>query len=189
MASIIAARARRGMVLRALAAVLALFFAPPSVAQEQDLEYAIKATFLYKFVPFVVWPAGTFGADGAAVNICVVAGADPFGATLDEALAGQQIDGRVFAARRLANATADAGCHVAYIAGSPALVRQSLDAFAGQPVLTVTDSEVGADTGIVHFVIVDNRVRFEIDLTAAARNGLTISSRLLALAIFVRTEP
>jgi len=56
-------------------------------------------------------------------------------------------------------------------------------------VLTITDAPADArDTGIINFVIRDNRVRFEIDLDAAARNQLTISSKLLSLATKVRAR-
>jgi hypothetical protein len=39
--------------------------------------------------------------------------------------------------------------------------------------------------GIINFVISDGHVRFEIDKGAAAVNGLTISSKLLSLAVRV----
>ena len=52
--------------------------------------------------------------------------------------------------------------------------------------LTVTDAAVSRDEkGIVHFVIHDDRVRFEIDDRAAAENGLMISSKVLSLALSV----
>jgi hypothetical protein len=50
-------------------------------------------------------------------------------------------------------------------------------------VLTVTDDAHGSSRGVVNFRVLDNRVRFEIDNAAAAHNGLTVSSRLLALAV------
>ena len=39
---------------------------------------------------------------------------------------------------------------------------------------------------MIHFVIDDDRVRFHIDLQAASRSRLSISSRLLNLALSVR---
>ena len=57
----------------------------------------------------------------------------------------------------------------------------------GSPVLTVTDAATDAGAhGIVNFVIEGNRVRFEIDLNAAAENHLMISSKPLDLAVRVR---
>ena len=53
--------------------------------------------------------------------------------------------------------------------------------------LVVTDADDGlALGGIINFRLVDRRVRFEISLEAADRNDLTVSSRLLAVALRVR---
>jgi hypothetical protein len=57
-------------------------------------------------------------------------------------------------------------------------------------VLTVADEAPGGVPGlVVDLVTVDGRVRFEVDLHAAAENGLEVSSKLLALAIKVRPNP
>ena len=52
--------------------------------------------------------------------------------------------------------------------------------------LTVTDARAGPQRGMIHFTIVGGRVRFFIDEAAASDRGLSISSRLLALAAGVR---
>jgi hypothetical protein len=58
------------------------------------------------------------------------------------------------------------------------------------PVLTATDAiHEAAAKGIVNFVIVNDRVRFEIDNVTAIRDGLAISSKLLSLALSVRSAP
>jgi hypothetical protein len=61
-----------------------------------------------------------------------------------------------------------------------------LNTLRGQPVLTITDSRAGAARGMIHFTVSGGRVRFFIDEAAAAEHGLSISSRLLALALGVR---
>jgi hypothetical protein len=50
----------------------------------------------------------------------------------------------------------------------------------------VTNEATQGHKGIVNFVIVDDRVRFEIDDAEAARRGLRISSKLLSLAVSVK---
>jgi hypothetical protein len=179
-------RARNG--LSALAACLVLVVpGPPAQADNNPLEYAVKATYLYKFPPFVEWPDEDLDSPSRAFDLCVV-GDDPFGNILDRAVRGQQIGGRPIELRRLRTASRDSRCHLMYIAGSAAQsVAEALDAVRGTPVLTVTDAaqDPGAK-GIVHFVIRENRVRFEIDDRAAAENGLLISSKVLSLAVSVR---
>ena len=161
--------------------------APLAATQSDSVEYAVKATYLYKFAPFVEWPRGTFPSPTSPVTLCIV-GDDPFGATLDRALAGQSVGQRPIELRRRRTAERDSGCHIMYIAGSAAQsVTEALAVVRGTPVLTITNSvREGRAKGIIHFVIAENRVRFEIDDYAAAQSGLAISSKVLALAVSVR---
>jgi len=147
------------------------------------LEYAVKATYLYKFGPFVEWPVAALPMPTSPVNLCVI-GDDPFGKALDQAVAGQHIGEHPISVRRIAQASKESGCQIMYFSerGSQ-LISEQLARLQNQPVLTVTD---GADEeqsrGIVNFFIQDGRVRFDIDERAAARSGLTISSKLLSIA-------
>ena len=84
--------------------------------------------------------------------------------------------------RRPGTAEAAAGCHILYVGRSGgAMVPEG-----PRPILLVTDGGVSSDRGMIHFVIDDDRVRFHIDLQEASRRGLSISSRLLNLALSVR---
>ena len=151
-----------------------------------SLEYAVKATYLYKLAPFVTWPPGEFASTNAPFTICVV-GNDPFDGYLENAVTGRGFAGHPFSVRRLVSLTPDAHCQIAFLAQLPAQdIRQALDAVSGQPVLTVVDSATPDREGIVQFVIRQGRVGFEINVGAAARNHLAISSKLLSLALAVR---
>jgi hypothetical protein len=49
--------------------------------------------------------------------------------------------------------------------------------------LVVTECENGLQIGsVINFRIVDERVRFDVALDAAERNGIKLSSRLLTVA-------
>ena len=163
---------------------------PTNVRAADSLEYPVKATFLYKFASFVEWPAAAFESPTSPVSICVI-GTDAVGALIDQAAAGQRIGAHPITVIHLQAAAGVSGCHIAYIAESDAqLIAAALDAMKGTPVLTVTDStHPSGPTGIVSFVVQDNRVRFDIDDAAAAENGLVISSKLLSLARSVRPRP
>lgn len=156
----------------------------PQLATAQTLEYAVKANYLYKFAPFVEWPPRTFPSATSPFNVCVL-GEAPFGDALEEATQGQRIGEHPIAVHRLTAATSATGCHVAYI-GRSNTTKETLDALRGHPVLTVTDSDHGVKGGVVHFVLQRGRVRFAIDTRAARAQGLTISSKLLGLAINAR---
>ena len=155
-------------------------------AQGVSLEQAVKAAYLYKFVPFVVWTAAALGGPADPVAICVV-GDDPFGPLLDRTVAGQRVEGRAIVVRRLAKADKSSPCHILYVGGTAAYVKQALQAVRGAPMLTVTDQP--AAPGIVDFAIDQGRVRFRVDDQAAADNSLVISSKLLSLALSVKPRP
>jgi len=171
---------------RRLLAALALgtgLFGGPASAQPTDDQ--VKAAFLPKFARYVAWPASAQPAADAPFTLCMI-GRDPFGRALDGAAAGEVIDGHSVAVRRMASAEGAAGCHMAFVQGAnPAETSRMLAALRRQAVLTVTDGGAGT-RGMIHFTIVARRVRFFIDEAQAAERGLSISSRLLALAANVR---
>jgi hypothetical protein len=46
-----------------------------------------------------------------------------------------------------------------------------------------------ANGGMIQFVVRDNKVRFEVNLRAAEKAGLSLSSQLLKVATDIRNEP
>ncbi len=174
-------RARASMAWRAVATVALLFSLESSGAN--NLESAVKASFLSKFAAFVQWPPSAFAPPGTPLVICVQ-GEDAVAALAERAAYGQAAWSRPLVVRRLASVGPGSGCSVAYIAGSPAQsVGQALGALQRAPVLTVTDGGLAkGGRGMIDFIIVGNRVSFDIDDAAAAEAGLTISSKLLSLA-------
>ena len=172
---------RAWLAIAALAAIL-----PASMAHAQATEEAVKAVFLPRFARYVVWPAARVPAAPEPLQLCVI-GHDPFGPMLDRAAATETIDGRGISVRRLASAAGAAGCHLAFVQGAaPGETGRLLRALRDQAVLTVTDARAGPQRGMIHFTMVSGRVRFFIDEASAAARGLSISSRLLDLAVSVR---
>jgi hypothetical protein len=174
---------RRGSipVLVALLWSLPLHVLAASPPIQTSLEYSVKASYLVRFAAFVDWPAQSFATPQSPVVICVV-GRDPFSGALDRAARTQTAHGRALAVRRPGTADGAAGCHILYVGrGGGGMVPDG-----PRPILLVTDAAVSSDRGMIHFAIDDDRVRFHIDLQAASRSRLSISSRLLNLALSVR---
>ena len=177
-------RAARAVVLL----LMATLFGLTASARAQTSEELVKATFLYRFASFVTWPPGAFVDPTAPIRLCVV-GSDPFAQTLERAVSNQRVNGRPFEVQRPGTVTAASQCHIVYVVGDRA--DATLRAVRGYPVLTVTDGTHGgaAARGIIHFVIVEDRVRFHIDDARAAESGMPIDPRLLSLALSVRRRP
>jgi hypothetical protein len=163
---------------------------PAAVAAgSASLEYAVKAAYLYKLGNFIEWPPSTFPSSTSAVNLCV-GGADPFGASLDVAAAGQHIGARPIVVRHLASVTRESDCQILFVGGSdPQAIGRILDAVRGVSVLTVTDTPTtGGTPSIIRFVIHDDHVRMVIDGRAASLNGIIVSAKLLSVALSVTPD-
>ena len=155
-------------------------------AHAQASETAVKAAFLPRFARYVTWPSPAAPKGEDPFVLCII-GSDPFGRAIDDAARSQTVEGQRIVVRRLETAASADGCHVAFVEGSRTRpVGQLLSALGRKPILTVTDARNSGPRGVIHFSIVSGRVRFFIDEAAASKRGLSISSRLLALAVGVR---
>jgi len=165
--------------------VVAALARPGASAQEPEFAQAVKAAYLYKLAAFVDWPRDAFASPTSPYTICVV-GDSSFAQLVARTVAGQRMGRRDFVVRYLAEIDRAEGCQILYAGGGPRSASQTLAAARGLPVLTVTDEANGTwQQGVIHFVIHRDRVRFEIDNRLARQHGLTISSRVLELAIRV----
>jgi hypothetical protein len=152
-------------------------------------EYEIKAAFLYNFAKFVEWPPEASPGANDPLAICIV-GEDPFGDILDELIKGKTISGRALVVRRLKPAGDLKGCQVAFISSSEREhLRSVLESLKGGGVLTVGDTEgFAAIGGVINFTMQDNKVHFDVNVDAAERARLKISSKLLSVARIVKDQ-
>ncbi len=150
-------------------------------------EYNIKAAFLYNFSSFISWPEKAPQQDGE-FQLCVL-GNDPFGEAL-ETLSGKSVHGLSMKIRRLGAGAKTDTCQLVYISESETKhLARLLSKVRARPVLTVSDIDnFVKHGGIIRFKLVDNKVRFVINVDAAERAGLKISSKLLSLAIIVKED-
>jgi hypothetical protein len=153
-------------------------------------EYEVEAAYLANFAKFVDWPARAGSSAIDPFNVCVL-GQDPFAALLDGALKGEAINGAPMAARRVAAAEDAGNCRVLFVSASKdAQLKEILAALGTSGTLTVSDmAGFTRRGGMIQFVLDGDRVRFEINIAAAKRAGLNLSSQLLKLAVAVRRAP
>lgn len=151
---------------------------------QENREYKIKAAFLYNFAKFVTWPEDTF-ADSQSPLIIGVLGEDPFGEAL------KSIEGKIAQDRKVVvkkfNTEKDIDiCHILFISSSEKDRLNQLfnNGLSGKKVLTVGNmAQFTQSGGVINFVFRNNKMKFEISRKSAERAGLTLSSRLLKLAI------
>lgn len=151
--------------------------------QSQAEEYRLKAAFLVHFTQLVDWPPDALGGAKNPLTICTV-GKDPFHGDLEATVEGKSIGSRPFRVQHFKQAQEVQGCQVLFVSSSVrAQVSVLIAGIKNQAVLTVgeTDDFV-REGGVIGFCLDDNKVRFEINVEAAERARLKISSRLLLLA-------
>jgi hypothetical protein len=166
--------------------VLGAFVSTPLALQRVD-EYKLKAAVLYNLAKFVEWPDDAFADPSAPLVVCVL-GVDPFGTALDDTLRGHSVGGHATVAKRIADMTP--GCHVLFVANSEAKrLPAILERTRTWSVLIVGEAAGFIDRGgMIALATDDDRVRFDVNLAAADRARIKISSRVMALASSVRRE-
>jgi hypothetical protein len=171
----------------------------PETKSAQYQEYEVKAAFLYNFLKFIDWPEEKMSQNGKQIIIGII-GEDPFGPTLD-IFKDKTVENRTLIVKRfeglrqlkeMAEKDKQAGeklkslktCHLLFICPSERkLVREIIDLVDKNGVLTVGDTEeIIKSGGIIGFTMEDNKIRFDINLTAAEKTGIKIRSQLLRLA-------
>ena len=161
-----------------LSAAPGRLFAEVSVPQE----YKVKAAFLYNFTLFVEWPAEAFARSDSPLTICVL-GKSPFGDALDS-LKSKTAKKRKLMVRQISTVQEMGSCQVLFVSISEKMhLPNILTTVKNQKVLTVSDMDGFAQAGgIINFVTLDDKVRFEINLKAAQQSRIKIRSQLLKLA-------
>jgi hypothetical protein len=164
-------------------ALLFLFASGGLVGQAVSSEDQLKAAFVFHFAQLVEWPQDALGADGKPLIICT-AEDNSHSAALDSVVSGKQIGTHPVQTRRLHPKDDIHGCHLVVILGKDKQsATELLDHLKDAPVLTVGDSEDFAPSGgIIGLSLLNNKICFDINLNAAQRANLKISSRLLLLA-------
>ena len=154
---------------------------------EVSKEYQIKAAFLYNFTKFVEWPPASFANETSPIVIGVV-GRNPFDRELEKILQGRTVQGRPIVVKPVATPGDLAATHLLFVpAGEETRVAPA--AWQKSAIIVVGESEAfTAQGGTITFTQEADKIRFAINLEAAERVGLRISSQLLKLASSVRRK-
>src|SRR5947209_7882618 len=90
----------------------------PALASDgPSLESRVRAAFLFNFVQFTEWPAGTFANDGDPIVIGVLK-PDPLEGALETAVAGKTINNRKVIVKYLKEGDDLSGCQLLYISNA-----------------------------------------------------------------------
>ena len=168
---------------------LALWLATSGGAQGEVIESSeqeVKAAFVYNFAKFVQWPEPDGAPTPGPIRICIL-GTNPFGSALERAVRGKSVNNRKVVILYPRSSTQASECELAFIpASEEPTLGEILARLGPQPILTVSDIQRFSEQGGVIGLKMDkNRVRFEVNMVAARKAGLKLSSQLLRVASHV----
>lgn len=176
-------RTRQALIFFAACVVLLTACSEAFAQNDEKMEYPVKLAFLYNFTKFVEWPADSYRDASAALRICVM-GNDPFADDLKEELETRTVGGRRVEIRRLKSRDTLKACQLVFVpATEKKRAVEIVAALNGSSALIVGESAgFIRQGGMINFTVEDNKVHFEVNVDAAERAGLKISSKLLTLA-------
>jgi hypothetical protein len=176
-------RSRRVGFVSLIALCFAALGQPP-----KPTEYDVKAAYLLNFGKFIRHPNP--GPSRSSFDICLL-GRDPMGRTIDDLAANEKIDRLPVHIRRIPDASGAKTCDIVFFSAAEGdRIREDLAILAGSDALTVSDTpEFLQQGGMVQFVLIENHVRFAINLSAVNRAHLELSSELLRVASSVTGKP
>jgi hypothetical protein len=183
------ARLKRGLRIVPVVFCLLQIMIPGTAGGQEDSvdEYKLKAAMLYHLTRFVEWPPSSYLDRHSPILLCIL-GRDPFANSINSTLPEETDNGRLVLIRHLQSDKEIPGCHILYISSSERKTAAHIfSTLNGSSILTVGEmAQFAAHGGIIQFSLEEQHVRFDINLDAASRAGLKISSKLLALAQIVR---
>jgi hypothetical protein len=165
---------------------IALLLSQQVIADDADVEYKVKAGYVYNFTKFITWPED----DSETFNLCI-AGEDPFGDLIDP-IEQRTAFGRPIKLFRFNRLDKEQHCHILFISSSikdNVSLKGMLIVDDINKSLTVGESEgFAARGGMIGFVNRLGKIKLQINLKALQQSGLKISAKLLEVAELIEGE-
>ena len=148
-----------------------------------SLEDKIKAAFVYNFTKYIEW-VDDDTTDSFEIGII---GDSDIIFPLQEIAEKELVNNRKIEVIHFQDIQDINSCNILYISASEAdELRDILKKIDGRNILTISDSTGFALKGVaINFVIVEGKLKFEMNSNVINEAGLKVSSQLLKLAILV----
>ena len=150
----------------------------------QDPNAKFKAIYISNFTKYVNWPAATKKGD----FIIGIMGESPCSAFIQELPKTLKVDGYAnLVVKKITNASEAQECLLLFIGSDKSeKISDVVAKLKGSNTLIVTESDGLARRGAaINFVLMDNKIKFELNKSNATKYGIEVSSKLEPLAIKV----
>jgi len=169
------------LLTAAITLVAGSSFDPASATQE----YILKAAFLYRFTDYIDWGNTNTGDD---FTIAVL-GRSAITPPLIDIAKEKKAQGKRIVIKEYNDVNDIGACQVVFVSNNyqPG-IETVVSKLSDKPILVVAEQPDACAKGAdINFLLSENKLKFEININAAAGAGLKISSQLLQHAILVNT--
>lgn len=162
----------------------ALLFTGSSLfSQSREKEYALKAAFIYNFTLFIEWNSNNTGNE----FVIGVFGSSPIYEPLMEIARTKTVHGKKIIIREYNSLDETGNCQILFISQKNSYsLSEILEKVNAKGTLIISEQDgyaaLGAD---INFVIINNKIKFEIYSKSINKSDFTMSSQLLKLALIV----
>jgi hypothetical protein len=155
----------------------------PATADTQ--EYVLKAAFLYRFTDYVDWGGSNTSED---FTIAVLGKSNITDPLIDIAKK-KKVQGKRIVIKQYDDINDVGDCQILFVSNYyKAGIETVVAKVNPKPILIIAEQTDACVKGAhINFLVSDNKLKFEINMNAAAGAGLKISSELLQHAILVNT--
>lgn len=147
-------------------------------AQAQTEKF--KALYIYNFTKLIKFPESPDKPD----FVIGVVGETPVHGELSSIASTRKIENRNMLVRKVSKPEECNDCDIVFISEfKSGSIKAFSDYFEGKPVLLISESTQGLEKGAaINFLLVDQKLKFELNRARFDKNNLKVSSQLYELA-------
>jgi hypothetical protein len=146
-------------------------------------DYKVHANIIYRFTKYIEWPGNKQSGD----FVIGIVGDSPLYEELSILTANKSVGNQKIVIKKLAASAASYSCQILFISQEESRdLKRIAPLTADQPVLLITEENGLAKKGsCINFIIVDDRLKLEINKNNVLSRNLNIASELLKLATII----
>lgn len=165
-----------------LVLLLPLMAAAPATPPP-DTNAKIKSSYLMNFTKYIEWP-GNYKEGSFVIGVL---GSSSLVDELNKMAATKKVGLQNIEVKNFSSPSAVSKCHVLYVTPEMSTsLRDVLGKIKGQSTLVVTEKSGMAKQGAaINFLVLDNKLKFELNKNNAEKHNLAVGSSLLPMAILV----
>ncbi len=153
-----------------------------ALSQIREGESNLKAAFIYNFTKYIDW-----GKSNTEKEFVIgIIGTSPISTPLTEIALSKTVNNKEIVIRYFEKPEDITYCHILFIPKKISFSLNSILEAADKGTITISEAPGLAERGTAfNFVIVNDKLKFEINMKSIYQTGLRVSSQLLKLAIIV----